>query len=1292
MRNSKFPILNFKFRAARGMALVIVLAFLVLLTGLSIAFFSLMTGETTQSSTYAYQVQGQQLADSVMNLVTGQFAEATKGFKTNPDGTPDYNSPLAWASQPGAIRTFGANGTADNVFKLYSANRLVATASEFTSDLGTDAPNDWASKPALFTDLNAPVNDAGGNAVYPIVDPRSYGSVEGFSFAGAPTTGTSNTLPMPAQWLYVLRDGTIISPSGGTGTGGNFTGTVPSAANPIVGRVAYWTDDETAKVNINTASEGTLWDTPRADSVEERTFGNSQPVKNEFQRYPGHPATTSLAPVLFATSSTSTPNPLTKTQRDAIYEISPRVAGGGSDAGSTPTNQAGLQIITIPNRRIYSHVDEMIFNDSRSAQVAAAGLSREKLEQSRFFLTANSRAPETTLFNTPRIAVWPLSSTDDTTHRTAYDSLIARCGSIGPIGDPAHPNYPFYFMRSDPSSGTVDFSGAPTASSTLTGLNRNRNLYAYLQNLTARQIPGFGGSFLTKYSYPNERDQILTEIFDYIRTTNLEDKSTSTPGFQQYASDIGTNGSGPGNLVRPILIGATQPVTPQNGTQGMGRFPVLSEFALHFIANADGSAGTTASPIGGNSADELAKRQSNTMSLASTQRQIQAMPLLELFNSGMGWPQIRNLAYTIRIRGLENLTVTTGNSTQNLFPVSTATAALNRSEPAIGMGYRFWGWRPWGGTVSPRMVAADSSVWGTETFGNYYPFVGSPVIADASSGNMTLKGGNVTVDVFWGNSANVTTDVPVSTQVINIPGSTIIPIPTLRITAIEGKPNSEWWSFNSRISRFTYIISDTYWDNAVHPVKDRLRYGAGFLPEDVVRSMVPAHSDFRLSLGGKMPAFVPFSGAGTSQTASAWSPTAPNVVHAFSEPWASDVNVGESFTPLAASTGVTYAFINTPDVAIRDPNTDTGDWDNAPGKALDGAYTNKADEGNLMRVGWGYGGGIPYFETDNRYHTSVGETFFSPNRQIPSAAMFGSLPTGAKEGVPYRTLLFRPQPGHPSSWKDVSGTQKSGIAGKTPDHLILDLFWMPVVEPYAISEPFSTAGKINMNYSIAPYSYIQRKTGLVAALRPEKVFAIPNTDAVRYKFFDADPPGGRVNSFRSPISATETLKQFDAKFAGGEIFKSASEICDIHLIPSTVPSTTINLSGNTTNADSVMVTGSNNFWSKNQLAGDNTRERPYANLLGRLTTKSNTFTIHYKVQALRQRTNTPDFATWEDGKDQVLAEYRGSTMIERYIDPNDTRLPDFATKLPAAPGNFDDTTNIDNYYRIRTVSTKRFAP
>ncbi|MCW0221140.1 MAG: hypothetical protein OJI67_22615, partial [Prosthecobacter sp.] len=103
--------------------------------------------------------------------------------------------------------------------------------------------------------------------------------------------------------------------------------------------------------------------------------------------------------------------------------------------------------------------------------------------------------------------------------------------------------------------------------------------------------------------------------------------------------------------------------------------------------------------------------------------------------------------------------------------------------------------------------------------------------------------------------------------------------------------------------------------------------------------------------------------------------------------------------------------------------------------------------------------------------------------------------------------------------------------------------------------------------------------------------------------------------------------------------------------------------------------------------GDNVREHPYATLYPRLTTKSNTYRVHYRVQALNQVTRSRGssveaWASWEEGKDRVIAENRGSSIIERYVDPADPNLPDFAT----AGGN------LDPYYRFRILSTTKFGP
>ena len=99
-------------------------------------------------------------------------------------------------------------------------------------------------------------------------------------------------------------------------------------------------------------------------------------------------------------------------------------------------------------------------------------------------------------------------------------------------------------------------------------------------------------------------------------------------------------------------------------------------------------------------------------------------------------------------------------------------------------------------------------------------------------------------------------------------------------------------------------------------------------------------------------------------------------------------------------------------------------------------------------------------------------------------------------------------------------------------------------------------------------------------------------------------------------------------------------------------------------------------------AGDNAREFPYSHIYERVTTKSNTYTVHLRAQVLRKRTTT-DPAIWVEGQDQVASEYRGSSTVERYIDPGDPGLKDFA-KNPQL--------SMDDYYKFRIVSTRKFAP
>lgn len=224
---------------------------------------------------------------------------------------------------------------------------------------------------------------------------------------------------------------------------------------------------------------------------------------------------------------------------------------------------------------------------------------------------------------------------------------------------------------------------------------------------------------------------------------------------------------------------------------------------------------------------------------------------------------------------------------------------------------------------------------------------------------------------------------------------------------------------------------------------------------------------------------------------------------------------------------------------------------------------------------------------------------------------------------------------------------------------------MPVVEPYVISEPFSTAGKVNMNFEILPFTYITRSTGLYATLRGEKIAAIPTSDGNRY----ASREKSQLNTanYRLDIDVPQTLQQFTDRFADNNIFRSASEICDLWIVPK--------------NESLSMMTA---FWDNHQLTADNLRERIYSTLYPRLTTQSNSFTVHMKVQSLKVPVGVPR-GLWNESKGIVTGEYQGSALIERYVDPNNEQIPDYASDPSAKPSIF-------NFFRWRTVNQVRFTP
>ena len=454
------------------------------------------------------------------------------------------------------------------------------------------------------------VPDIEGFGIDPSTDTTSpYGPYTVTYSTGASLSPTNTPVPMPVKWIYVLQDGTLLSAAvSSPGSKDVVVGTgslAPTVANPIVGRIAFWTDDETSKVNINTAGEGTYWDTPVGnsqpsggpgtppgppfptnafdpDNTYETDLATREPVQNEFQHVPGHPASTCLSTVLGASIRDALSLPagtvtLTGANRaklvQAIDALSPYLNDGtsavpvGTVGGTTATNAGTVTgtAITPGNNRFYANSDELFYTTSRGTQALASTANTAPLvAESRFFLTAHSSAPEVNLFGKPRVAIWPIPISP--LIPTAYDNQVALCSTVG-VNNPNGTPEPFYFTRSNPSSSTADWTA------------RNNAIYTYLTGLAASSWPGYGGNFLSKY--PLDCNQIFTEICDYIRCTNLVDP---TPGATPFTSiptstelTTGADTTGPsGSLpatgqVVPLVVGATR---------GAGRVVTISDLTV----------------------------------------------------------------------------------------------------------------------------------------------------------------------------------------------------------------------------------------------------------------------------------------------------------------------------------------------------------------------------------------------------------------------------------------------------------------------------------------------------------------------------------------------------------------------------------------------------------------------------------------------------------------------------------------------------------------------------------------
>lgn len=1550
----------------KGIALVTVLTVMALTTILVLTFFSLATSENRASNTYSNGLQAQQVAEQAINMVIAQIREAT----ADPRSTEDY----VWASQPGAIRAWNGSGVLQGIFKLYSDDVMKsAQVSEMTDDFADLGA--WAGNPDVFVDLNEPVI-RGDKVYYPIVNPTASvlpewpneingenRGVEGFSYDSLTVEGglfgdkaasisgaKDGHLAMPVKWLYQLADGTlgVAAENGSRASGYKFEAIsgsgVPSVENQIVARFAFWADDESSKLNLNTHAGGLAWDIPKAGGEIDMDMGRHQPAKNEWQRYPGHPATTHIGPAL---SPGVRDIVYDRDAMEMLFDIVPRIVGGGSESGTRVLSvggqfRQGEENGLIPDTEpLFPSLDDMImrsdrephdFPDSTGNPVPADELT-EYLERAKFFITTYSRAPEVSMFNVPKVAIWPIYNAEKgdskyETHLTPFDQLIHYCATVGRKGND---DLDYIFRREQADSATYDFDD----------ITRNQELFDYIYDQMDREVPGYGRSFVQKYGN-KEVKQIITLIFDYIRSTNLHDDTLFGEDFEEAFQEendadhitytnsrddaekgFGHKGHG---QVTPIVIddqkglgrffslasaGIVVGTVAEPGPIG-SRFPGINGYQKgpgEFYENPSLQAFGNLPPL----PDRIKKSETSThptwlsnlqttnpdefeaafdptqwnwqlcflhpnlnfatnlgawrrtkftdnlrngfsdsdllaMRLNPGEKLVQASLVFNLFSPSIGWNSV-NPDLEIHIKKERGMTFSSSSNVEFLgftpavdrpsgIDPDTFVWSTNWVKPTRNAGSRSWGGLlSFGYTMSALQVNqnggrnAAKNVWfqmrdarnalhpldpnevtlppNTPPNGGFpnrdiksrysaldrgYDHIVSSLgaVKRGDVGNVTnvaqsyrydlvtvpfKVGQNVTfnsgeVKFTFYNGQNYAESSASDSGDTGYNDRTMVQEITLEFPTFTEPTPAMAGGTPGHVNDFKALVRDsqgplgrasmtadpanalvddgntgftlptrsggysadrdgrtppigrmgelvTRWNGSNIYINGRVNNDQEPVPgSDIVQAVGVPHGDMRLVAAKRTidssysNFFAPHRFYDAEPHAHSFTNSVGVATSAFNTnrdenkrhlilPDLADVQAERRNGRRAKTAPYRNQAIPLPFFGVEEGQR-YGDFDNGAGTMIDGPYINKPDEGNVHALKTKYEqsvagfweskreyGEFPYF-SNPELAESGGAAYFSPNRIVSGPGMFGSLPTGVEDGEPWRTLLFRP---------NVVGKDYDSHPGAEdpPDHLIMEMFWMPVVEPYAISEPLSTAGKVNMNYQMVPFLHVDRSTALRGVFRSEYMLCIPEKWHASYKHqrgrgegyhWRDSPRDGNLQGkqLRSVIMEEDTLAQFEKHFnEGADIFKYSSQICEIHLIPQELSERlgTNNSVGSYTPTVEEMENGS--YWSDHSLVGDNSRERPYTNIQTRLTTRSNTFKVHYRAQVVKQaRRDDDDYSSWEPLTDSVQAEYRGSSIVERFVDPNDETLTvDFAT---------EGTERLNPFYQYRVVNPRRFAP
>ncbi|MEZ0277189.1 MAG: hypothetical protein ACAH88_19920, partial [Roseimicrobium sp.] len=305
----------------KGMALIMTIIILSMITIMVLGLATLVSNEVVSSGAHMDRARAQSYSQMGVNMVTGVLRENTA------------DPAKVWATYPGALLVPVADATGSDRIKLTRQLPLhsgIPSAAALALD-----PKD----PMAPANLNIQTFNDQDPPTHLITDQHTN-----------PNDATSPVATMPLRWVYVRQDGTMEDTE---------KPDLTKKDNPLTGRFAWWTDDESTKINVNTA-----W--------KRNTASGGTSIKNPFTT--SHPTSVNLMSLV--------EYGMTPEMVDLIH----------SNVAPAPYDYTNV-------RRFFNSVREV---RSLSAQ---EGDFTPMLNRAKFEITHYNHDPDTTFFNEPRIVL-----------------------------------------------------------------------------------------------------------------------------------------------------------------------------------------------------------------------------------------------------------------------------------------------------------------------------------------------------------------------------------------------------------------------------------------------------------------------------------------------------------------------------------------------------------------------------------------------------------------------------------------------------------------------------------------------------------------------------------------------------------------------------------------------------------------------------------------------------------------------------------------------------------------------